>query len=131
MKYHKDWGGIFVDKDEFSGFYNWAMKCGEEQARCFLVDTAEHVPTLRQDLDDARFTLDPLSEWAEEELQKGTGSLVGFKKFGSKAESENERRYMLYPAYVFGCEKRGITPHNHRTFSEALLHCLITLDYKP
>ena len=68
LRYHKDWEGIFVK--EFAGIYNWALECAEEEARRFLVDTAEHVPTLRQELDDARFTLDPLREWAEEELQK-------------------------------------------------------------
>lgn len=113
--------------NELPAIFNWAINCEEEEARRFLTDTAKHVPSLRQEMEDAQFTLNPLREWVEQELEKGTGSLVGFRKFGSKAKSENKIRDTLYPAYEFWCEKRKITPHNHRTFTESLLHCLNTL----
>lgn len=129
--YHRNqWKGSL--EKELPGIFNWAMASTEDEARNFLVSTAEFVPSLVKELDEAKYTFDPIGLWIKEELDPGEGSYVGFKtKTGPKGELENQRRRTLYGAYEVWCGKRRMTPYGYKAFTDNLINSLHSSGYEP
>lgn len=57
--------------------------------------------------------------WVEENLEGGKGAYVGYrlKSLGRSGMAEASRRGLLYPFYEDWCEKRGLPPESHNSFS--------------
>ncbi len=122
------WSGPL--SEELAGIFNWVVNFDQDQVESYLLDMDRMVPSLQGDLLEAQGHINPLAQWAKEELQKGPGSYVGYVSAeGPKGFVEMSRRKALYPTYAAWVKRHGSHPLAHTKFTLNLIETLKGMGY--
>jgi Family of unknown function (DUF5906)/D5 N terminal like len=122
------WRGPIAE--ELSGIFLWAISMDGQEVYNYLVNMNQYVASFQDALIESQDSINPLGEWAREELQMGPGSYIGFASLeGPKGLIEMARRKALYPAYSAWIKRQGGIPLTHKRFSIYLLETLHFLGF--
>lgn len=109
-------GGVIID----------CLNMEKKKAIFIMSNPRESMFSTRDEQQDLEEAMNPMLEWARNDLEEGPGAYVGCSvSSGIQGDLEIQRRKMLYPAYTKWCKKRGVSPQtNHKLFTRQLMDVL-------
>lgn len=115
---------------ELPGIFNWVISQDETEVENYMNNPRKHVKSFEDEYRNSKARLNPVFEWASEELQAIDGkTFVGCFNVDKKHDSLVEGK-LLFPTYISYCKRYKLPIVSHRMFSRKLVEACKELGFK-